>query len=328
MSSPEPLCDHCVQIPLDPEELTEGRLTEYERWSLGPWLRIQASRCPLCRLVKLLVYEHNKTERRNFSMESSKEIYLTWMSSWGPGNRGAFKVSEAGLGLFICFATQPGGPIVTDNAHYLRHAVYPELDVSRVTRWLSTCAQTHSGNCVWEPEVAFGDAFPGLQVMRLIDVFQQRLVEIRCLTRYAALSYIWGAVDNFRLTTANRGRLLLPGAIQSIFNMIPRTVQDAISLVRKLGIRYLWVDALCLLQNEAEDLRCGVQVMDQVYERSFLTIIAACGHDADAGLPGVEPNTRRMSRMTRQVRPGIWLGVYTSLDNLIKGTVYNSRAWT
>jgi hypothetical protein len=115
------------------------------------------------------------------------------------------------------------------------------------------------------PEV-FRDAFIGLNVMRLVDVYQNCLVEVQDLRQYVALSYIWGAVPNFRLTTSNRNQLLLQGSIDKIWGMIPRTIQDAITLVRKLELRYLWVDALCLLQNDWQDLDRGVNVMDQVYE--------------------------------------------------------------
>jgi hypothetical protein len=68
--------------------------------------------------------------------------------------------------------------------------------------------------------------------------------------------------------------------------------------------------------------------MNQVYERSWFTIIAACGYDADAGLTGVQEGSRKMSKLTLEVNEEISLGVYTSIDQLVKGTVYNSRAWT
>ena len=76
-------------------------------------------------------------------------------------------------------------------------------------------------------------------------------------------TYGGGAVASFRLTTSNRNQLLLQGSIDKIWGMIPRTIQDAITLVRKLELRYLWVDALCLLQNDWQDLDRGVKFMDQ-----------------------------------------------------------------
>jgi len=174
----------------------------------------------------------------------------------------------------------------------------------------------------------FERAFPGLRVLRFIDVKRDRLVEMQNICQYVALSYVWGNVPNFRLTKANRRELLISGAIKTVWKMLPRTIKDAVELTRKLGLRYLWVDALCLLQNDREDLELGVAVMDQVYEQSWLTIIAACGHDANAGLPGVRDGSRRESNLTVEVKRGIWLGVHTGLDLLFKHSVHNSRAWT
>jgi hypothetical protein len=104
----------------------------------------------------------------------------------------------------------------------------------------------HSDDCVLKAPKVFRDAFTGLNVMRLIDVSQNSLVDVQVLRQYVALSYIWGAVPNFRLTTSNRNQLLLQGSIDKIWGMFPRTIQDAITLVRKLELYCLWVDALCL----------------------------------------------------------------------------------
>jgi hypothetical protein len=49
-------------------------------------------------------------------------------------------------------------------------------------------------------------------------------------------------------------------------------------LVKALNERFLWVDALCLVQNDE---------MDMIYERVLMTIVAASGDNVNAGLPGV-----------------------------------------
>jgi hypothetical protein len=177
-------------------------------------------------------------------------------------------------------------------------------------------------------QTAFEDTFPGLEVIRFIDVLEKRLVETRQLVHYAALSYMWGTVPNFQLTTANKKRLLHPGAIQDVFSMFPQTIRDAISLTERLKIRYLWVDAICLVQNDPEDVRRGVQVMDQVYKRSYLTIIAACGYNASAGLPGMKPFSRKGSRIAFPITPNIKMGAYTDLKQLVPCTLYSIRGWT
>ena len=154
------------------------------------------------------------------------------------------------------------------------------------------------------------------------------IVETQSLPIYVALSYVWGSVSNFRLTKANRNKLLAPGSLSKVWEMLPRTIQDTITIAQRLGARYLWVDCLCLLQNDIGDLDRGVNVMDLIYERAWITVVASYGHDANAGLPGVRKGSRRASRNTIQIKPGVSLGVITGLDQLLKASVYSSRAWT
>jgi len=81
-------------------------------------------------------------------------------------------------------------------------------------------------------------AFRGLRFLRLIDTEADCLVEKRNLEKYVALSYVWGAVSNFRLTRANRAALLAPGSLKKVSHLLPETIKDTIALfgVWKAGI--------------------------------------------------------------------------------------------
>ena len=70
--------------------------------------------------------------------------------------------------------------------------------------------------------------------------------------KFAALSYCWGKSQNLTLTTENLDFMkeIIP------WDDIPLTIRDAIELTRGIGIRFLWVDALCIIQNSADDW-CG-----------------------------------------------------------------------
>ncbi|KAF5965910.1 hypothetical protein FBULB1_11988 [Fusarium bulbicola] len=223
---------------------------------------------------------------------------------------------------------ETSGHLDPTSAFFIEPWTGPVVDTSRISLWISNCEQLHSLECAMPANLLFAEAFPGLRVLRLIDIEDDCLVEITRLEKYIALSYVWGAVANFRLTKANRTALLRPGSIGRVFEMLPNTIQDAITLTRRLGCRYLWVDALCLLQNDTEDLELGVNVMDLIYERAWLTVVAACGHDANARLPGVQEGTRHGSYNTFEIVPGVEMGIVTGLDALLQHSVYNSRAWT
>ncbi|KAI1154281.1 hypothetical protein F4825DRAFT_191375 [Nemania diffusa] len=68
--------------------------------------------------------------------------------------------------------------------------------------------------------------------------------------------------------------------------------------------------------------------MDLIYENAELTIVAACGHDADAGLPGVHEGTRLGPTFSGEIIPGVELGGYMTLDQRMRRSMYSSRGWT
>ena len=101
-------------------------------------------------------------------------------------------------------------------------------------------------------------------------------------SRYMALSYCWGAASFFQLSK-DSFPMLLDGVSPEEF---PKTIQDAIEVTRCLGVRYLWVDSLCMFQDSKgssswfdEALR-----MDKVYAHSYATIAAACARTANEGM--------------------------------------------
>lgn len=85
---------------------------------------------------------------------------------------------------------------------------------------------------------------------------------------YAALSYCWGTCSQ-RKTTKSTLREHLAGIEVS---MLPVTIQDAIKLCQALEIPYLWVDSLCIIQDDAQDWFHEAAEMAAVYGRSALTI--------------------------------------------------------
>ncbi|RSL41996.1 hypothetical protein CEP54_015645, partial [Fusarium duplospermum] len=216
-------------------------------------------------------------------------------------------------------ATHPGRCLLRPTTESL-------INISRILDWVHNCEQRHRDQCQLPTGVPFAEAFRGLPFIRLIDVQDSCLVEKQSLVKYITLSYVWGAAVNLRLTRANRPALLMPGSLNKVSARLPETIRDAITVVQRLGCRCLWVDALCLTQNDADELDQGVGAMDLIYERAWLTIVAACGHDAHSRLPGVQDGTRKPSINTCHVMPGITMGVVVGLDDLLSRSVFQERA--
>ena len=58
-------------------------------------------------------------------------------------------------------------------------------------------------------------------------------------------------------------------------------------VVASIGETYLWVDSLCIIQDDLEDLRHNLREMHRIYSHANLTIAATYGDNADAGIPGL-----------------------------------------
>ena len=102
----------------------------------------------------------------------------------------------------------------------------------------------------------------------------------RSHTPYVTLSYCWGMQQRSE-TTASNVVARMQGLDES---KVPQTIRDAFVITRQLGYRYIWVDALCIVQNSPEDKLKELRRMTSIYEHAALTIFAASAHHADEGI--------------------------------------------
>ncbi|KAM0806286.1 heterokaryon incompatibility protein-domain-containing protein, partial [Usnea florida] len=96
---------------------------------------------------------------------------------------------------------------------------------------------------------------------------------------YMTLSHCWGTLKCLTLTTLNYKDL------ETGFKLIelPKTFREAIEITRNLGIRYLWIDALCILQDSHKDWRHEAATMMKVYENSYCNISALAATNSEQG---------------------------------------------
>ena len=127
-----------------------------------------------------------------------------------------------------------------------------------------------------------------MDLFKLIDVHQKLIQEIHDIKiaklKFMALSYVWRSNPKVRLLKANCKSLRTPGGFNKL--QLPRTIANSIELVNLLGLKYLWVDALCIIQDDANDQSYKISKMATIYSSAFLTIMAASSEDSNAGLPG------------------------------------------
>ena len=205
-----------------------------------------------------------------------------------------------------------------------------EPDYQRLKHWLRLCAEDplHKPVCTGVDVVKSSEARAALPSLRVVDVLDMRLMEIGWQERYVALSYVWGAANPPKLLRDHLAAYSVRGSLEALLPTMPNTIQDMFTVVRELGLRYLWFDALCLVQDDLEDLHRGIRNMELVYESSYVTIITADSDSADAGIPGVGALSRTVKQDRQVLKPGLEIMRVHSVDRHLRQSKWNTRGWT
>jgi hypothetical protein len=154
--------------------------------------------------------------------------------------------------------------------------------LSLVQQWLDACHSSHP-QCKLTIGSQTRKFFRILDVGATEDFRDLRLCEADELSNEAAymtLSHCWGSLKIMTLTTENHQAL--KNRIQ--FDGLPKTFQDAIIVTRSLGIQYLWIDSLCIIQDSEEDWRLQARDMGDIYRYSWCNIAATAARDGRDGL--------------------------------------------
>lgn len=148
-----------------------------------------------------------------------------------------------------------------------------------VRRCLKQCKSRHARCRVGSIEVHW---YP----TRLVEVLEDggaRVIETSETTPtgpYATLSHCWGATPMSTATTENIGRLKHHIAMPDL----PKTFRDALQFIKAIGISFIWIDSLCIIQDSVEDWKFESRTMLQVYRHAECNIAAADSEDSRGGL--------------------------------------------
>lgn len=226
-----------------------------------------------------------------------------------------------------------------------------EQTFSLIRDWITSCVDGHekcqlgytyeelqnAGEADDEParlRAKYSEEFVQLPT-RLIDVesFREdvRLVESASFGnrgRYIALSHVWGKTKHFKTESTNfdkhRTRIL--------FDDLPKTFRDAVLVTRTLGLQYLWIDSLCIIQDSPADWEREASRMASVYMGAYATISAAASENSDGGL-FFDRELPACRAQLKYITPSGTVGLWTihnktpSFDQQIRHTTLASRAW-
>lgn len=206
--------------------------------------------------------------------------------------------------------------------HCFARQVTGHLDYEVIKLWLHRCENKHK-LCFQRNKESCS---PGLI---LIDAERMCLIPVAPSTplRYIALSYVWGDIEQPTLTKAVLETWLSDGQLRDL--KLPQTILDAIQLTQMIGYRYIWVDALCIVQDDAASRHGQISQMHEIYRQADLTIVAAEGDNCSEGLPGVSLVKDRVDKHRRYELPGLcFLKIPSSTKHGIEMSPWRTRGWT
>ena len=150
--------------------------------------------------------------------------------------------------------------------------------------WLAHCDRRHE-HCRPMPSIHLN----GDPHLRVIDVQDNKLVPLRKSMKYVVLSYTWNEEPAETYLTLHRKRDWYAGGFLEDRPRLPPEIQNAMKLLQALGIRYLWVDSLCIIHDpgdklkgkdkdeQMKDKRANYSDIDTILASAFLTICAVTG---------------------------------------------------
>lgn len=174
-----------------------------------------------------------------------------------------------------------------------------------VERWIAHCEREHEWcdpQSAWHAE---NQLTPSQMPQRLIytgnDNSTVRLCEKEewhTVPRYLALSYCWGS---------NRGLVALQSNIKHLKTSIPferlaKTCQDAVNITRQLGFQYIWVDSICIIQDNPTDWQTESAAMGTIYANAYLCIAATSANSSEVGIFQRRAGTKIVSLTDVQAR--------------------------
>ncbi|KAK0631308.1 heterokaryon incompatibility protein-domain-containing protein [Immersiella caudata] len=181
------------------------------------------------------------------------------------------------LGEFFIYTVPGAKPL----SHHLGHTLPPNLvpnshlSFERARRWLKACTQEHI-RCQ-----AFNTPY---MPTRILEISKDNNIAVRLVTNppaapYTTLSYCWGGDQAAKATID-----CLPAYESNIpVDSLPKTIREALIVTQGIGLRYLWVDALCIIQDSEEDKSLQISQMHRIYRGSHFTIATTVANTSADG---------------------------------------------
>lgn len=199
-----------------------------------------------------------------------------------------------------------------------------------VNRWMSNCQANHRA-CKLPKDTGLSMRQPK-RILDIDGVASTGQVQLRTLgsdpVSYVALSHCWGGGIPTQTVKDNLESRLRGFSVAGF----PQNFRDAIEVTRSLGIRFLWIDSLCIIQDDTNDWEQEAINMGSVYTHAYLTIAASRSPDSESGF--LNPRSG-LEVVQMRVKPALWgslskqyqysLGLETNYSDM--AGPLTTRAW-
>ncbi|KAF9461085.1 heterokaryon incompatibility protein-domain-containing protein, partial [Collybia nuda] len=159
-----------------------------------------------------------------------------------------------------------------------------------ITSWLEHCNNDHTLCRTDRSTDHRGELLP----RRVLDLSDNQIRLIETIPgqrgQYVALSHCWGK-EQLLVTTRETISERMHGIV---VEQLPKTFQDAVAITRSLGLRYIWIDSLCIIQGDKADWEQQSAVMADIYAGCYLNIAttrSAGGHEGCLGARWTETDS-------------------------------------
>ncbi|KAM7190392.1 Heterokaryon incompatibility protein (HET) domain containing protein, partial [Rhypophila sp. PSN 637] len=195
--------------------------------------------------------------------------------------------------------------------------------------WYRRCTQSHETCRAFTParliEILAPEGGPQVNLQWRV-VLQSDIGHVP----YVTLSHCWGSSRHISLTEKTYAKL------QSRtweFSNLPKTYQDSLVVAQALGFKYIWIDSLCIIQDNEEDWLSQSALMERVYQNSACNIAATWADDSQKGCfskrdPAISSLATITTCKTADGRPiEFQLGDVELTEREFDEAPLNSRAW-
>ncbi|PSN72086.1 HET-domain-containing protein [Corynespora cassiicola Philippines] len=214
-------------------------------------------------------------------------------------------------------------------------STHPDYTGPQIKSWINTCDTQH-------PFCQYNNANSFVPT-RLVDINTGNQEMIRVVETkkhnikgpYVTLSHCWGRDYFMRLQRDNEKILMGPGVRTK---ELTKNFQQAIEVARFIGVRYIWIDSLCIVQGQGGDFAYEGNFMHKVYRSSYCNIVAADSRDSKGGLfrdrkpDDIAPATFMASEnsvledgMWRVLEEDMWKSELLEADIYKRGWVFQER---